>query len=115
MHRLIFATIIGSLVAIAAVAAAIYYYEGPSVLRIAVPRDSDDQAIMAAAARDFAGARDGLPPKLVAVEGLAESSRALREGRADLAVVRSDLAMPPNGQTVLIMRRDAAVLFAAAG
>ena len=41
-------------------------------------------------------------------------SRALQEGHADLAVVRSDLAMPPNGQTVLIMRRDAAVLFAPA-
>ncbi len=41
MRRLIFGTIIGSLVAIAAVAAAIYYYERPSVLRIAVPRDSD--------------------------------------------------------------------------
>src|ERR1700720_2608742 len=49
MRRLIFGTIIGSLVAIAAVAAAIYYYERPCVLRIAVPRDSDDQAIMAAA------------------------------------------------------------------
>ena len=114
MRRLIFGTIIGSLVAIAAVAAAIYYYERPSLLRIAVPRDSDDQAIMAAAAHDFAEARDGIRLKLVAVESLAESSRALPEGHADLAVVRSDLAMPPNGQTVLIMRRDAAVLLAPA-
>src|SRR4029077_19336320 len=93
MRRLIFGTIIGSLAAIAAVAAAIYYYERPSVLRIAVPRDSDDQAIMAAAAHDFAEARDGIRLKLVAVESLAESSRALQEGHADLAVVRSDLAM----------------------
>jgi ABC-type nitrate/sulfonate/bicarbonate transport system substrate-binding protein len=71
-------------------------------------------AIMAAAAHDFAEDRDGIRLKLVAVESLAESSRALQEGHADLAVVRSDLAMPPNGQTVLIMRRDAAVLFAPA-
>jgi TRAP-type uncharacterized transport system substrate-binding protein len=114
MRRLIFGTIIGSLVAIAAAGAAIYYYERPCVLRIAVPRDSDDQAIMAAAAREFAEDLDGIRLKLVAVESLAASSRALQEGRADLAVVRSDLAMPPNGQTVLIMRRDAAVLFAPA-
>ena len=114
MRRLIFGTVIGSLVAVAAVAAAIFYYERPNVLRIAVPRDSDDQAIMAAAAHDFAEARDGIRLKLVAVESLAESSRALQEGHADLAVVRSDLAMPPNGQTVLIMRRDAALLFAPA-
>jgi TRAP-type uncharacterized transport system substrate-binding protein len=106
--------IFGSLLAIAAVAAAIYYYERPSVLRVAVPRDSDDQAILAAAARDFAEDQDGIRLKLVAVESLAESSRALKEGRADLAVVRSDIAMPPNGQTVLIMRRDAAVLVAPA-
>jgi TRAP-type uncharacterized transport system substrate-binding protein len=114
MRRLIFGTIIGSLAAIAAVAAAIYYYERPSVLRIAVPRDSDDQAIMAAAAHDFAEDRDGIRLKLVAVESLADASRALQDGHADLAVVRSDLAMPPNGQTVLIMRRDAALLFAPA-
>jgi TRAP-type uncharacterized transport system substrate-binding protein len=114
MRRLICGMIIGSLVAIAAAAAAIYYYERPSVLRIAVARDSDDQAIMAAAARDFAENRDGIRLKLVAVESLAESSRALQEGRADLAVVRSDLAIPPNGQTVLIMHRDAALLFAPA-
>src|ERR1700731_3543933 len=109
MRRLIFGTIVGSLVAIGAVAGAIYYYERPTVLRIAVPRDSDDQAVMAAAAHDFAEARDGIRLKLVAVESFAESARALREGHADLAVGRSDLAMPPNGQTVLIMRRDAAV------
>src|SRR6202022_2418405 len=114
MRRLIFGTIIGSLGAIGAVAAAIYYYERPSVLRIAVPRDSDDQAIMAAAAHDFAEARDGIRLKLVAVENLAESSRALEEGHADLAIVRSDIAMPPSGQTVLIMRRNAAVVFAPA-
>jgi TRAP-type uncharacterized transport system substrate-binding protein len=114
MRRFIFGTIIGSLVAIAAVTAAIYYYERPSVLRIAVPRDSDDQAIMAAAAHDFSEARDGIRLKLIPVESLAESSRVLEEGHADLAIVRSDIAMPPNGQTVLIMRRNAAVLFASA-
>jgi TRAP-type uncharacterized transport system substrate-binding protein len=114
MRRLICGMIIGSLAAIAAVATAIYYYERPSVLRIAVPRDSDDQAIVAAAARDFAENRNSIRLKLVEVESLAESARALQEGRADLAVVRSDLAIPPNGQTVLIMRRDAALLFAPA-
>jgi TRAP-type uncharacterized transport system substrate-binding protein len=41
-----------------------------------------------------------------------QSARALEEGRADLAIVRSDLAMPPHGQTLLIMRRNA-VLFVA--
>ncbi len=111
MRRLIFGTIAVSLLAIAAVGAAIYYYERPNLLRIAVSRDSDDQAILAAAAHHFAEEQDGIRLKLVAVDNLEESSRALQEGHADLAVVRSDLAMPPNGQTVLIMHRNAAVLF----
>jgi TRAP-type uncharacterized transport system substrate-binding protein len=114
MHRLIFGTIIGSLAVVAAAASAVYYFERPTVLRIAVPRDSDDQVILAAAALDFAEDREGIRLKLIAVDSLAESSRVLEEGHADLAIVRSDIAMPPSGQTVLIMRRNAAVLFAPA-
>ena len=114
MRRLIIGTIIGSLTVAAAAATAIYYIQRPNVLRVAVPHDSDDQAIMAAAALDFTGAHEGIRFKLIAVDGLAESSRVLEDGRADLAIVRSDIAMPPSGQTVLIMRRNAAVLFAPA-
>lgn len=114
MRRLILGTIIGSLAVIGATAMGVYYYERPSVLRVAVPRGSDDQAILAAAARQFADDREAIRLKLVATGNLADSSRALQEGRADLAVVRSDIAMPPNGQTVLIMRRNAALLFAPA-
>ena len=114
MRRLIFGTIIGSLAVVAAAAAAVYYFERPSVLRVAVPRDSDDQEIMAAAALALAEGREGIRFKLIAVENLVESSRVLEEGHADLAIVRSDIAMPPSGQTVLIMRRNAAVVFAPA-
>ena len=81
MRRLICATIFGSVLAIAAVAAAIYYYERPSVLRVAVPRDSDDQAILAAAARDFAEDQDSIRLKLVAVESLG-GVVARAQGRA---------------------------------
>jgi TRAP-type uncharacterized transport system substrate-binding protein len=111
-----FGTIIGILAAAAAAAAgaAIYYFERPSVLRLAVPRDSYDQAIMADAALDFVKDQADIRFKLILVESLTESSRVLEEGHADLAIVRSDIAMPPSGQTVLIMRRNAAVLFAPA-
>jgi TRAP-type uncharacterized transport system substrate-binding protein len=46
--------------------------------------------------------------RLVPVEesSLAENARALEAGRVDLAVIRSDLAPPANGQTVAILRRD---------
>jgi len=114
MRALRFATLGGALAVIAAVGAAIYMYERPSVLRVAVTRDSDDQAIFAAAAQEFAQEQEPIRLKAVVVETLAETSRALEEQRVDLAVVRSDVAMPAGGQTVLIMRRNAAVLVAPA-
>jgi TRAP-type uncharacterized transport system substrate-binding protein len=44
--------------------------------------------------------------ELVQANDLAASATDLEEGRTDLAVVRSDVA-PANGQTVVILRRDA--------
>jgi TRAP-type uncharacterized transport system substrate-binding protein len=114
MRRLIIGAIFGSLVAITACAAVIYYYERPTILHVAVPRHSDDQAILAAAALDFAANQEAIRLKLVLVESLADSGRALEDKHVDLAIVRSDTAMPPSGQTVLIMRRNAALLFAPA-
>lgn len=112
MRRFVFGATFGSLAFIAAAMAALYYVERPTVLRVAVPRDSEDLAILAAATRSFAESRETVRLKLVTVENLSQSARALEEGRADLAIVRSDLAMPPHGQTLLIMRRNA-VLFVA--
>jgi TRAP-type uncharacterized transport system substrate-binding protein len=112
MRRFVFGATFGSLAFIAAAIAALYYVERPTVLRVAVPRDSEDLAILAAATRSFAESRETVRLKLVTVENLLQSARALEEGRADLAIVRSDLAMPPHGQTLLIMRRNA-VLFVA--
>jgi TRAP-type uncharacterized transport system substrate-binding protein len=100
--------------AIAIVSASIYFYERPTVLHVAVARDSDDQAIMAAAAREFAEDQEWIRLKVVPVDDVAESSRALDDGRADLAIVRTDVAMPPSGQTVLIMRHNAVILVAPA-
>jgi hypothetical protein len=114
MRRFVFVTIIGSLALIATAGVALVYFERATILRVAVPRDSDDQAILAAATRSFAEGREDIRLKLVTVGDLAQSAHALEEGHADLAVVRSDLAMPPRGQTVLIMRRNAALLVAPA-
>jgi TRAP-type uncharacterized transport system substrate-binding protein len=114
MRRIIVFAIGAGVAAIAVVGFAVYLYERPSLLRIAVTRDSDDQAIMTAAAQQFAEDRQSIRLKLVIVDTLAESSRAFEEERADLAIVRGDIAMPVTGQSVLIMRRNAAVLFAPA-
>jgi TRAP-type uncharacterized transport system substrate-binding protein len=42
----------------------------------------------------------------VPVGSLAESSRAMEQGKVDLALVRSDVSPPTNGRTIAILRRD---------
>lgn len=43
---------------------------------------------------------------LVRVDDLAGSAKALEDRRTDLAIVRSDAAVPANAQTIVILRRD---------
>lgn len=83
----------------------------PTVLRIAVgPPGSEDARLISAIGQHLAREHDKLRFKVVSVAGEAESAAALDEDRVDLAVVRTDIAMPIKGQTVAIMHRDAAVL-----
>jgi len=44
--------------------------------------------------------------ELVKVVNLAESAKAMEDGKVDLAVVRTDVSPPSNGQTVAILRLD---------
>jgi TRAP-type uncharacterized transport system substrate-binding protein len=44
--------------------------------------------------------------ELVQVNDLLASAKALEDGRTDLAIVRTDAALPVNGQTIVILRRD---------
>jgi TRAP-type uncharacterized transport system substrate-binding protein len=114
--RLLTLVVVGAIVTIAGAAAlALYYYERPTILRVAVTRDSDDQQVLVAAAHDFAQRRESLRLKPVLVDSLSEAAHAFEEERVDLAIVRSDISMPVNGQTVLIMRHDAALLVAPTG
>lgn len=46
----------------------------------------------------------------VPVANLEESSKALDDGKADIALVRSDVQPPLNGQTLVILRRDAVAI-----
>ncbi|VTZ26934.1 C4-dicarboxylate ABC transporter substrate-binding protein [Methylocella tundrae] len=115
MRRLIIVAIGAAFAAIGAAALALYYYERPTVLHVAVTRESHDQRVLAAAAHEFAQKHESLRLKLVPVESLAESARIFEEDQVDLAIVRSDIDMPVSGQTVLIMRRNAAVVVAPAG
>lgn len=101
---------------IAAVALTLRFAGGPQVLKVAVgPADGDNAKLIEAIARHLE--RDGGRIRFVVrpVDDLAQSAKALEQGRADLAVIRSDIAIPQNGATVIILHNDIAVLAAPAG
>ncbi len=78
----------------------------PTVLRLAVgPIGSEDVRMAAAFVQTLNREKSGVRLKLVLTEGLADSAAAMDKGKADLAVIRPDVAMPAKGETVLITRR----------
>jgi TRAP transporter TAXI family solute receptor len=101
---------------IAVVALTLRIAGGPQVLKVAVgPADGDNAKLIGAIARQLE--RDGDPIRfgVLPVDDLEQSAKALEQGRADLAVIRSDIAIPQNGATVVILHNDIAVLAAPAG
>ncbi|MGO9237475.1 MAG: TAXI family TRAP transporter solute-binding subunit [Methylocella sp.] len=109
-----FLTIAFALIAIVAVT--LRFSERTQVLKVAVgPAASDNAKLIEAIARHLE--RDGGRIRFVIlpVDDLAQSAKALEQGRADLAVIRSDIAIPQNGATVVILHNDIAVLAAPAG
>ena len=58
----------------------------------------------------FAEERPIVHLKRIKKESFAASAKALESGEADLAIVRSDIAMPSNGLTIAVLRRDNLVL-----
>jgi TRAP-type uncharacterized transport system substrate-binding protein len=85
----------------------------PTVLKVAVPAsDPIDQRVFGAAAEMQNTQRAPVRLELVAVDGAPKALEALESRKVDLAVVRSDAAMRDGVHTVVIMRREVAVLIA---
>ncbi len=115
MRRTVLIAIAGCLATAAIVALAGYFYERPTSLKVAVTRDTDDFRLMTAIQHVFGKEHESIRFKLDPVNDAAASAAALENGEADLAVVRSDIAMPPSGQTLVILHRNAVVLMVPAG
>src|SRR5262249_19737913 len=98
---------------IAGIAGASFYEATrPITLTIAVgPPTGDDAKLIQALARHLGNDR-GAPIRLhvEATEGAADSAKALDDRKAELAVVRRDIAMPKAGLAVAILRKSVAVL-----
>ena len=88
----------------------------PVTLRIAVgPPGSDDQKLIQALAQTFA--RDRSPVRLspITTEGATESIALFTASKTDLAVARGDLNLPANAESVAVVRKNVAVLWAPSG
>jgi TRAP transporter TAXI family solute receptor len=97
------------LVGVAVAAFVGYALVAPKTLRIAVgPMGSTDLRVTVAFLQALQRERSSIRLKLVLTEGSAESAKAFEERKVDLAVVRSDIALPEQSATVAILRREAA-------
>ncbi|QEL24404.1 C4-dicarboxylate ABC transporter substrate-binding protein [Bosea sp. F3-2] len=88
------------------VAAGSYYVSQPHTLRLAVgPLGSEDARMAAAFVQGLNRDKASIRLRLVLTEGSEDSARKIDAGQADLAMLRSDIAMPSTADTVLITRR----------
>jgi TRAP-type uncharacterized transport system substrate-binding protein len=99
---------------IAAVAVGAYLYlTHPTTLVVAVaPKGGSEPALLRAYADALAGSKAAIRLRLVPYGGVRESAEALRDGRADLAVVRPDVLMPRNALTLAVLREQATLVVA---
>lgn len=87
---------------------------GPATLRIAVgPANGEDTRIVYAIAQILKREQSTVRLRVIPTEGPAQSAQALEAGQVELAVVRSDAAMPSNSPTIAILHTNAALLVAA--
>jgi TRAP transporter TAXI family solute receptor len=111
MRRPLFLALAISFAVLAAGLVAYQWSSLPTTLKVAVgPVGSEDTRLVVALSQYVARERAQVRLRLVLTESVAASAQALEDGKADLAVVRTDVAVPVKGQTVAIMHRDAALL-----
>jgi TRAP transporter TAXI family solute receptor len=99
-----------------AAAAGLYYVLRPTTLRVAVgPPGSDDQKLIQLMAQTFAREGNSIRLAPITTAGATESIELFSARKADLAVVRGDLNLPANAESVAILRKNVVVLWAPSG
>ncbi|MFB0488807.1 TRAP-type uncharacterized transport system substrate-binding protein [Methylobacterium sp. OAE515] len=107
---------LGLVLVLVATAAAGFYFTRATTLTLAVaPNGGTEPDLLRAYAGELARRKTGVQLRILDFPGVRESAEALRTGKADLAVVRPDVAMPGNGLTLAILRELAAFAAAPAG
>jgi TRAP-type uncharacterized transport system substrate-binding protein len=102
-----------ALAALAAVAGVVHFALRPASFKVAVPAGNTlDQRVFGQAGDMLRTARAPARIEVVTVENAKTALEQLGTGKVQLAVLRSDAALQGEAATVLIMRREAAVLIA---
>ncbi len=110
MRKTFLALFAAALVALGGAAAMLYVYERPTALDVAVPQLAEDMRLMTAAAHLFAKEHKSIALRLMPVADLASAAALLEFGKADLAVMRGDIAASTSAQSLVILHRNAALL-----
>ena len=76
------------------------------------PVNSEAQRALQTLAREIGGESSWLRFTRVPVAASDDAADAIKTGRADLAILRSDVALPSDGETIAILRRDDLFLIA---
>lgn len=112
-RSLLLLVVAGVLATVALGSAVVYKFNAPSHMRIAVgPVGSQDTKLVVAILQTFAREKHPVRLKLVPTDGPTASAELLKDGKVDLALVRSDGAVPTNAATVAIVHRDALMIMA---
>ena len=115
MRRYVFAATAAALALVAVIAMSAWYFERPTVVRVTVARDTPDQQLVTAVAAVMSRERETLRLRVTPVENASASAAAIDDGSTDFAVVRTDIDMPRQGQTVAILHRSAVMILAPGG
>lgn len=101
------------LLALAVAGLAYAYLTQPTTLIVAVaPNGGSEPTLLRAYAEALTKGKASIRLRLVPFGGVKESAEALRDGKADLAVVRPDVSMPRNGLTLAVLREQATFVVA---
>jgi TRAP-type uncharacterized transport system substrate-binding protein len=102
-----------ALAALAVVAGVVHFALRPTPFKVAVPAGNTlDQRVFGQAGDMLRTARSPVRIEVVTVENGKAALEQLGAGKAQLAMLRSDAALQGAAETVLILRREAAVLIA---
>ncbi|TXM72733.1 C4-dicarboxylate ABC transporter substrate-binding protein [Methylobacterium sp. WL69] len=96
---------------LALAAAGAFYVSRATTLTVAVaPSDGTEPALIRAYADALTAGRKEVRLRVLPFDDVRDSAAALQTGRADLAVVRPDVALPENGLTLAILRDQAMII-----